>query len=153
MKILIIGHAQHGKDEIADALTERFNLKRMNLSLFAVRLFILQAYNGKYLTCEECYEDRHGNRAFWKECFNEYCKEDKGRFVKQALQVSDTYAGIRARDQFEATRHLFDKVIWVHRPKFPLEPELELTWHDSDLVVINAGTKEDLKREVWELKL
>lgn len=145
-KVLVIGHAQHGKDTVKDSLAGRWGLKTMNVSLFAVETFIYSALAPKYgyLSHQQCYENRHGDamRQEWADLFDKYCGEDKARFVRECLTYTDVYAGIRHRDQFEAARPLFDLVLWVDASKRkPIEPTLELTEEDSDWILDNNLSK------------
>ena len=150
-KVLVIGHAQHGKDTVKNYLGERCGLEVKSVSLLAVHLFIYEALAPKYqyLTYEQCFNDRDGKRQEWADEFEKYCGDDKARFVRGALTYTDVYAGIRDRDQFEAARPLFDMVLWVdaHKRK-PLEPTLELVESDSDWILDNNHSAEYLYSQI-----
>ena len=48
MKILIIGHARHGKDTVADILYKNFNLTYTGSSQAAAEIFLYDALKDKY---------------------------------------------------------------------------------------------------------
>jgi len=66
-KLLIIGHARHGKDTLAELLRDTFELKFVSSSQAASDIFIFDELKDKYgyTTPEECFEDRVNHRAEW----------------------------------------------------------------------------------------
>lgn len=151
MKFLVLGHAQHGKDTVKDYVARKCDLKCYSASSIAVELFIYPALyqKYKYKTYGECYDDRHDHRQEWADLWEEYCKDDKGRFVREALSYTDGYAGLRHRDQYDATQKLFDIIFWVDACKRkPLEPTLELCHHDADVFLDNNHSVEYLYRQI-----
>lgn len=151
MKILIIGHARHGKDLTAELLCKLDPRLRppLSSSRVACDLFIFNRLKDKYNyeSSEQCWLDRVNHRSEWFDLIYAYNATDPARLAKAILQKSDIYVGLRARAEFEAARHLFDHVIWVDRSKHcPLEGKgsMELTADDATAVVDNNGSVEDL---------
>ena len=48
MKILILGHARHGKDTVADILCEKYNLKFVENSRSILELFLFDILKNIY---------------------------------------------------------------------------------------------------------
>lgn len=159
MRILIIGHARHGKDTLAEMLLKHYGLWFESSSMAASRIFLYKLLKGKYgyKTPEECYADRENRRVEWFQHISEYNSEDKARLAKGILKHSDVYVGMRSKDEIDECKAqgLFDFVIGVYNPRKPLEAadsfQIDL-WEHSDFVIPNAGTKEDLENKVIALK-
>jgi hypothetical protein len=77
-KLLIIGHARHGKDSMAEILQENFGLKFKSSSEAAAEIFIYDVLKGKYSykTPQECFKDRVNHRAEWHQLICEYIIND-----------------------------------------------------------------------------
>jgi hypothetical protein len=147
MKLLIIGHGQHGKDTLAELLAEK-GMSFVSSSWFCAERCVMEYFEGvgiKYPSVEACYEDRDNHRAIWKRAISDY-NNPKDRLVTEILEDYDIYVGLRKRDEFEAGMHHFDEIIWVDRSEH-LGPEEtnELTQEDATLVVDNNGSLDDLK--------
>tara|TARA_B110000908_G_C9893104_1_gene287682 strand:- start:37 stop:537 length:501 start_codon:yes stop_codon:yes gene_type:complete len=150
MKIMIIGHAQHGKDTVAELLRDKFDYKLVPASW----TFADQVLRDKlgYKTTEECFEDRVNHRKLWFNEIREYNTPDETALVRLILSSgSDLYVGCRRRGELEAIKYLFDYVVWVDRSKFA-EPEsiesMELNRHDADTFVSNNGSLLELETQV-----
>lgn len=152
MKLLIIGHARHGKDTFAELLSKQLNLRpALSSSLAAAELFLFDELKEEYdyKDIEECWNDRVNHRELWFNRISDFNAEDPARLCKHIMQRSDVYIGLRSRKEFEAVRELFDLVIWVSRDQH-VPPEdsgsMELTSEDADMVVNNNGTLEQLMK-------
>jgi hypothetical protein len=63
----------------------------------------------------------------------------------------DVYTGLRGKDEYAEAVSMFDLVIWVNRPGFPLEPKssMELEYDPSTMYRIdNDGTLDELAQHV-----
>lgn len=155
MKLLIIGHAQHGKDTVASILAE-CGFKFTSSSEAACRIFLYEALKNKYgyKSIEECFEDRVNRRALWYQLICEYNKENPSRLAKGILEHSNIYVGMRDRREIDACiqEGLFDLIIWVERD-LPLEDSSSFNIDKSmaDIIIENKGTLEDLDRKVKRL--
>lgn len=154
MKLLIIGHGRHGKDELAKIFQERYGLSCTSSSLAAAKIFLYKEMKGKfgYKTFEECYEDRHNHRDYWFDKIVKYNKKDPARLAKEILKNSDIYVGMRSSVEIQEcmSQGLFDNVIWIERPDTPLESKgsFNITEKDAKIKVINDGTLKDLEKKV-----
>ena len=92
-KVLIIGHARHGKDSMAEILNKEFGLKFESSSQSAANIFLYDMLKDKYgyKTPEECFEDRVNHRQEWYEAIVEYNKDDRAKLAKGILERSDCY--------------------------------------------------------------
>jgi dephospho-CoA kinase len=159
-KILIVGHARHGKDTAANIMCELFDLKSKSSSLAAAEIFIFDKLKDTYdyKTIEECWEDRVNRRALWYNLITEFNTPDKLKLTKAILQENDIYIGLRniAEVQEAVDEQVFDWVIGV----FDKRKKLEAT--DSfdhevmdfcDFIIENDGTLEDLQNKISTLPI
>ena len=152
MKVLVAGHARHGKDCTAAYIQDELGLTFESSSLFAAEAAVIPylAQRGvHYDTVHDAYQDRHQYRAEWKQAISEYNTPDKSRLTKELLSAYDMYVGMRAADEFAASKHLFDLTIWVDASKRkPPEPTCGIKPEDCDLVILNNGTERELQTKV-----
>ena len=154
-RILIGGHARHGKDTMAEILRDELDLRFISSSLYVAKALVypelMRKYN--YKSIKECYEDRVNKRKEWFDLISEYNKEDKVRLVKEILLTNDIYVGLRGGCEFDEAlkQGLFDLTIWVDASgRLPLE-SLESNTLDPnkfDLVITNNTTEEDFRNKV-----
>lgn len=159
MNLLIIGYAQHGKDDLADFLCDiDTSMSKQSSSDLALDIFIFDALKDKYgySSKEECYADRMNHRAEWFDLIAEYNDDDPARLAKKLLEISNIYVGMRRRAELIACKaqRLFDAVIWVDASKRK-PPEgsdsMELTQEDADFIVDNNGSLSDLRSNAESL--
>lgn len=115
-KFLIIGFARHGKDTAAEMLRVRHGLTFASSSWFAAESVVrpyLASRGIEYGSIEDCYADRVNRRADWFDAIRAHNADDPARLARDLLEDADIYVGMRSAVEFEATRHLFDLVIWV----------------------------------------
>ena len=150
MKILVIGHARHGKDTVSEMLAKRMGLKFRSSSDFANEraVFPVLAPKYGYKTLNECYQDRVNHRQEWYELIRDYNGDDPARLVRELYQECDIYCGLRHREEFEAAKAegLFGVVVWVDAiEREPAEPadSMSLTAADAD-VIFNNNNKQNV---------
>lgn len=151
MKLLIIGHGRHGKDAVGEILRRDFGLKSVSSSEFAAQKAVYPVVSDLYPDWRACFADRHAHRDLWFHAIAAYNLRPGPMLAEQILEAHDIYTGMRRRDEFERSAHVFDCVIWVDRSEhLPPEPgsSMELTAEDADLVIDNNGALEDLAPEV-----
>ena len=160
--ILILGHARHGKDEVAILLNELCGFNYVSSSEKALPYIFpaLQLIKG-YKTEQEALEDKFDNRDLWKVLIKLLNVFDKAALCKDILSVVNIYVGLRCELEFEEvlTQGLFDVIIWVDGSKRkPLEPSMKIQY-DSNLMYLldNNGNKEELlvnvKKMIEDLNL
>lgn len=157
-KLLIIGHARHGKDTVAEMISKHFGLKVKGSSEMAAEIFIYDALKDKYgyKTPEECFEDRVNHRQEWYELICDYNKEDPTRLAKAIMKDNDIYCGMRSSVEIEECRNqgVFDFVIGVFNPSVPSESRNSFSinlFQEADIVITNNGTLKDLEAKVVNL--
>ena len=116
-KILIIGHARHGKDTVASIFADLTRLTFCSSSRFVADKVIYPALKNKYgyISTEQCYLDRFNHREEWRDLISEYNSPDKARLAKEILQTNDMYVGMRKIDEYEEClrQNIFDLIIYV----------------------------------------
>jgi hypothetical protein len=155
MKLLVVGHSQHGKDSACEIICTEYGLTHESSSLFCCKLFLFEALREKYDydNIVDCYRDRHNHQAEWYDLISEYNAEDAARLGKAMFAEFDVYCGLRNKKEFfEMKRqNVFDYSIWVDATKRkPLEPKTSMTLEREwmDFVIDNNGPESDLPGEV-----
>lgn len=162
MKILVIGHAQHGKDTFCKLLEEFGYTWKSSSDAAAEVVFNEIGSLYEYASPAEAHADRDNHRDEWGDIMAEYNTPDAARLAKEILYgvcaggecaiepiigntlmlspPHDIYCGMRRRREFRAARKLFDLVIWVDASnRKPLEPKssMELVKEDADIIIDN----------------
>jgi hypothetical protein len=157
-KLLVIGHARHGKDTVCDILREHFGYSFRSSSDFCAERFIYSALKDKYgyTSYQQCFDDRHNHRAEWFSMIHDYCRDDYARLGREIFAENTVYCGLRNKSEFHAMRNtgVFDYSIWVDRSDvLPAEDKssMNLEAWMADYIIDNNGTLEDLKRNTCEL--
>jgi len=160
MKLLIIGHARHGKDTVAEMINKEHGYKFKSSSEAAAEIFLYDKLKEQYgyETFQECFEDRMNHRQEWYEAIVTYNTPDKVRLAREIMEDNDIYVGMRDNDEIMACLkdNIFDLIIGVYDPRKPFEDSTSFNidmWHLADVVIPNAGTLEDLRIKVWNLPL
>ena len=155
MKLLIIGHARHGKDTVALILEGEFGLTHLASSEASSTIFVFDALKEKYgySSVEECFADRVNRREEWYTLICEYNAGDQARLAKEIVKRADVYVGMRSRAELDACleQGVFDAILGVVDPNKPLEPKESMSIpveEYADLVIRNDGTLSDLREKV-----
>lgn len=157
-KLLIIGHARHGKDSFAEILRDEFGLTFISSSQAAADIFIYDELKDKYgyKTSVECFEDRVNHRPEWYEMICDYNKDDKARLAKGILELADCYVGMRDRGEIlECMKQgLFDLIVWIDASeRLPLESadSFNIDKNCADIIIENNTDIESFKTKVMRL--
>lgn len=157
-KILLIGHAQHGKDTTAEIIQYLYDYKFESSSVAASRIFLFDALKEKYgyLNPIDCFVDRVNRRKEWHDLIWEYNSLDPTRLARAIMKDNDIYVGMRNDIECEACveAKVFDLVIGVYDPRKPLEPEDSFKinmWEQADLVIPNSTSIQDLEARIKKL--
>jgi len=158
INLLIIGHARHGKDTVAELLKEYYGINFISSSQACADIFIYNELKDKYgyKTPEECFQDRINHRDEWYQMICDYNKDDKAKLAKEILKYNNTYVGMRDWTEIQECRNqnLFDLIIWVDASeRLPQEDSssFNITKQDADIIIDNNGTYEQLKERVKRL--
>lgn len=156
MKILIIGHAGHGKDTAAEYLKEQFQLTYSSSSEMANKLFLFDMLKDiyGYKTEQECFDDRGNKRAIWYDAICKFNTPNKTRLAECIIEKHDCYVGMRSIDEYNEcyNQNMFDMVVFVDASeRLPKEDESSFTIPKSvaDVVIENNGTIEEFKRKLF----
>jgi len=156
-RLLILGYARHGKDTVAEMLHRKHGFRFISSSEFVGRECIWGEWGQfHYDSFAEMFEDRINWRELWMSMIAEYNTPQKDRTAKTMLgRGYDLYVGMRRYDELEASRDLFDYIIWVDRFAFlPQETgSMDITRENAepDFTIDNNGTLEALERNVDKL--
>jgi hypothetical protein len=118
-RVLILGHARHGKDTVAEMLAERYGLRLKSSSMIAAEQIIMPSVASlglpAYQTAEECFDDRVNHRALWYDEIVRYNAEDPTRLARLLYSEADIYVGLRARREWAACQlaQVYDFAVWV----------------------------------------
>ena len=154
-KLLIIGHARHGKDTVAEMLRDSHGYKFVSSSIFVGQEVLWDNWGvAVYATFEEMFEDRVNHRKLWADMITAYNTPDPTKTAATMLARGfDMYVGMRRRAELDACKKagLFDYIVWVDRSEhLPDEPydSMEFVPTDADAIIDNNGTLEDLALSV-----
>ena len=155
-KLILLGHARHGKDTVADLLRDRHGFKPMGSSLFACERVIMPWFRSKgipYTSWSACYADRVNHRDIWFQLICEFNRKEPARLARLLFEAGhDVYVGMRSAREFEAARHLADVVVWVDAlgrlppepaDSFDIDPAAVCDWR-----IDNNGSPELLEERV-----
>jgi len=157
--LLIIGHAQHGKDTVAELISEKFNLQFSSSSMFCAEKFLWDNWGKeRYDSFEEFYSDRSNNRTVWGNLISAWNTPDKCRTARTMLEEGNNmYVGMRRKDELNACikAKLFDMIIWVDASiRKPLESveSMRLSMQDSTYIIDNNKSKDELNKTINRLQ-
>ena len=155
MSLLIIGHARHGKDTLAQMISDETGLTFKSSSQAASEIFIYDRLKKKYgyKSPEECFDDRVNHRKEWHDLICDYNHYDKAALAKEILKKDDIYVGMRSAEEIEECLLccIFDYVIGIYDPRKPEESKESFNinlWECADFVIPNAGGLNDLRSRV-----
>jgi len=113
-QILILGIARNGKSLFAEMLRDIYGFSFTDSSRAALDVIypVLQADHG-YNTKDEAFNDRFRHRSQWKELICEYNSPDKTKLTQLILADNDIYVGMRCKEEYAVTKHMFDVILWV----------------------------------------
>lgn len=153
--ILVLGHGGHGKGELCKLLTELYGAECLSSSRAALPHIYpaLQAVRNlsdrddPYKSPDDAHAQRHLEREVWRELIALYNTPDKSTLAREILAQADVYDGMRCAEEFAASRHLFDYVVWVDATARvgTVDPTLTISRDVADLVIDNNGTLDDLR--------
>lgn len=155
MKLLIVGHARHGKDSVAAFLYQEFGLTSLASSEAASTLFVFDSLKEKYgySTVDECFEDRVNHRSEWYDLIFEYNAGDRAKLAKEVVRRADVYVGMRSQEELDACleQGVFDAILGVIDRRRPQESSESMNidiWKHVDVMIENDGTLEELREKV-----
>lgn len=161
LKIVLIGHKDHGKDEVADMLVDvlkedhNIDITFKTTSEIANEEFIFDCIKDEfdYKTLKEAHTDRDNHRPLWFRLISLFNRNNKAEFIKLVLSKYDIYAGLRCVEELEesARQGLFDYLIAVDgRERLPEEPKTSFTipLERAEYILDNNGSLSELPNQV-----
>jgi hypothetical protein len=155
MKLMIIGHARHGKDTVCEILRDQYGLTFRSSSEAAAERVIYPILRDSYgySTIEECLNDRANHRATWYQLIREYNTPDPTRLAREIYADNDIYCGLRHAEEFEAIKAagLFDFCIWVDgSERHSQEPasSFSVSRQQADYLLDNNDTQNELRENI-----
>jgi nucleoside 2-deoxyribosyltransferase len=146
-KLLVLGAGRHGKDTLAEVMERKggYTFTSSSEAANSTVIYPVLCQSHRYQSEKECFEDRHNHRKLWYNLICLYNKEDKARLAREILQNVDIYVGMRSSEELEASRPLFDLVLWVDAEKRITEkdPTLMIERNQADLCIDNNGTLDE----------
>lgn len=157
-KILVIGHARHGKDTVCELLRDRYGFTFVSSSEFCSEKLLFPLLKDKYgySTARECFKDRGNHRAEWFDAIAEFNRGDPTRLGRAIWAENDIYCGLRNADEWRAlsSQRLYDFGIWVDAGKrVPKEDYSSMTLESwmADHVLDNSGSTKELEARLHQL--
>ena len=158
-RLLIIGHARHGKDTVAEKISDKMGLKFTSSSVFVGKEIIWPTWGSqRYSSFGDMFADRVNHRKTWADLISAYNTPDKTRTAKTMLERGyDMYVGMRKRDEFNACCEagLFDHIIWVDAlSRLPPEGKdsMELMACHANIYLDNNGSEDYVNYFVKEIQ-
>ena len=144
MKILILGHGGHGKDEAAKILSNLYGFTYQSSSraaLDAIWPALKEATPCK--DKERAFQWRGNDRALWKALISLYNTPDKSALVTKVIKQCDMYIGLRCQEEYAASQHLFDLILWIDASKrFPeIDPSMSIEFNEKEMIKIEEYCK------------
>lgn len=160
-KIILLGHARHGKDTVAEMLRDKYGFSFESSSMFCAEKVMMPYFNGLpnhpgYASVEDCYADRVNYRDVWFQQIELYNYPDRSRLAREMFEQNNVYVGMRSKRELAACMNagLADLVIWVDASdRLPPEDASSCTvepWM-AQLQIDNNGTLEELAFNVHQL--
>ena len=153
MAILILGPGGHGKDTLAEmlALATGMTFKSSSAAANELAVFPTMSKEYGYATLEECFADRRNHRIQWKYLISQYITPDKARLCREVLAECDMYVGMRCVEEYEASKHMFDHILWVDASRRieKLDPSLSIPYDDGNMIYFgNNRSRTNLMSQV-----
>lgn len=155
LKLLVVGHARHGKDTFCEYLRDKYGYKFISSSEFCAEhvVFPVLASRYGYKTVQECFDDRSNHRAEWFDIIADYNREDPSRLGREIFATCDIYCGLRNIREMKALKACgtYDHSVWIEAgERVPREDSSSNTimMADADWLVHNQGSIEDFHQNI-----
>ena len=150
-KVLILGKGRHGKDSFSELLTKELPNFTFTSSSWALAELIYEDIGKSlYLNVRDCFEDRINCRDSWYMWVCNYNSEDKAKLAKEILSKSDCYVGMRALEEYKASKNLFSFIFFVDASKRVsyVDETMKIPYDSKEMIKIdNNSDLENLKNQ------
>ena len=142
MKIMVLGHKDHGKTTVAEMLHSRFGFRFTDTTKGVVELtkaFIRKNPQPGIPEFECLYgSNKDSVRAVMVKALADYNQKNPSRFIKEQYKVCDVYAGCRSSTEYEAAKDIIDFTFWVQDPrKEENDPTMDIVFDPNTMIHIN----------------
>lgn len=147
-RLALCGKSLCGKDTVAAYISSATTLRFKKTTSD-----ILADYVGCVLRQPPkiAFSERDKQRRLWKDVGDQLRNERGPDFlIREALKTSDIIVGVRARSEMLALRQMDILTIWIERDDL-IDPTVEYTANDCDLVIYNNSTLKELQRRLDNL--
>lgn len=154
MKLLVLGHAQHGKDTVADYIALHLGLLSTSSSKFAIEDWIFEKDSKNFKSPDDMYERRNEIRTFLFEEIKQSLAGDLSSLGRKIFKNNDIYVGCRNSEEVIAIQNagLVDLTIFVDASERK-EPESKescnITKELADIIIDNNSTVEVLEKRLY----
>lgn len=137
--ISLVGMGRAGKDTAAAILCEQTGLISPQSSSLVVAPFIAHMVGESVNTI---YPVRHSYREFWRAACDALRADDPSRLARFCLATCDIVIGIRGGREFAEVNAtgIVDLSVWIDNNRVPVDPTVEFTREDCDVVIDNHTT-------------
>lgn len=155
-RVLVLGHGRHGKDTVCEILQETRGWEFQSSSQAALP-FIFPSLNAalgnRYDTHEQAYADRSNHRMLWMELIRLLNAGDLSTLSRMILTDCGVYCGMRNAEEFEASKHLYDKILWVDAShRLPPDPSMQIAYDPRCMTYVDNNTSlADLRQRLGRL--
>ena len=115
-KVIVIGHARHGKDTLCEYLRGKYNITFQSSSLVSAIHVVFPILRDKYAykDINECFNDRVNHREEWYQLIKDFNTPDKTKLADIIFASNDIYCGIRNYEELDAILEKYDiLILWV----------------------------------------
>lgn len=135
----ILGMGRSGKDTAAEYLCAATGLKYGGSSSNNLVKFVAHAAEGEESVV---WAERHQNREFWITVGHMVRGKDLSLLARMILGDGDFAVGLRGRQELHgAVRDgVLDASVWIANPRAAVDPTVEFTAEDCDLMISNHGS-------------
>ena len=119
IKILIVGHGQHGKDTLSRMINKELNFKFRGSSEVAAKEVIYPLMSNFYESAEDAFNKRRENRELWRAVISDFNREDPTKLCRLVCKGGHGYTGLRDKTEVVCSikSGFFTHIIWVRRPE------------------------------------
>lgn len=144
MKIMVLGHKDHGKTTVANLLKSKFGfsfadttqrLQKVVLNYIAKRPE-LSITETQYL--KELETNKDAIRPLMVIALTDHNQNDPARFIKEQYKICDVYAGCRSSTEYKAAKGVIDFTFWVQDPrKEENDPTMDIVFNPDTMIHIS----------------
>lgn len=148
--LAILGMGRAGKDTAAMYLGDTTELHYSGSSSNRLCRFVSHMVD---LSEEQAFQERHNQRQFWIEAGHAIRRTDMTLLARIGLGHGDMAIGLRGLHEVYACRRdgIVDAMLWIDNHRAAVDPTVEFTASDCDLVIPNHGSHTEFYQKLDKL--